>query len=154
MKSKKQSAASYKSKPHSSLVLFLDRSLGKHVVATALRQAGAHVEIHDDHFASDARDEDWLKDVGRRGWAVLTKDRRIRYRAPELAALRKARVRTFVLTAGDLQGTEMATIFTKALPAINRFAARNPPPFIATITKAGSVSMLYKELRPSRKLRD
>ena len=123
------------------------------MVATTLRQAGAQVEIHDDHFSSDARDEDWLKEVGRKRWAVLTKDRRIRYRAPELAALRKARVCAFVLTAGDLQGSEMAALFVKALPAINRFVTRNAPPFIAKITKAGSVSMLFKEPSKSRKAR-
>src|SRR5262249_26330346 len=36
-------------------VNFLDRSLGKHIVAEALRQAGAPVEGHDDHFLQDAR---------------------------------------------------------------------------------------------------
>jgi hypothetical protein len=31
------------------------------------------VEIHDDHFPSDAKDEVWLAEVGIRGWIVLTK---------------------------------------------------------------------------------
>jgi hypothetical protein len=38
---------------------FLDRSLGKNLVAEALRTAGVQVEVHDDHFAPDAKDEDW-----------------------------------------------------------------------------------------------
>lgn len=144
MKSKKRSDASSKSKLPSSFVFFLDRSLGKKKIAAALRQAGAAVEIHDDHFPPSAKDEDWLREAGKRGWTVLTKDRRIRHRTPELAALIKAGVRVFVLAAGDLQGVEMAEIFVKALPAINRFAARNSPPFIARVTKGGSVSMLFK----------
>lgn len=78
---------------------------------------------------------------------VLTKDRRIRYRTPELAALSKAGVCAFVLTAGDLSGSEMAAIFVKALPAMTRFVARNSPPFIARITKSGSISMLFEEAR-------
>jgi hypothetical protein len=48
------------------LIVFLDRSLGKHIVAEALRQAGAAVEVHDDHFLQDARDEEWLREVGQR----------------------------------------------------------------------------------------
>jgi len=36
-------------------------------VATALRDAGATVEIHDDHFPPDALDETWLHAVGHRG---------------------------------------------------------------------------------------
>ncbi len=100
------------------------------------------VEIHDDHFPPAAADEDWLLEVGRRGWVVLTKDSRIRYRAPALAAIRASAVRLFVLTAGDLQGSEMAAIFVKALGRITRVAASHPPPFIARVSKAGAVSVL------------
>jgi uncharacterized protein with PIN domain len=61
-------------------VFFLDRNLGTKQVAEALRQAGAIVEIHNDYFLPDANDEEWLPEVGKRGWIVLTKDDRIRYR--------------------------------------------------------------------------
>ena len=67
------------SKPPEPSVFFIDRSLGKKIVAQALRDIGETVEIHDDHFAPDAKDEDWLVEVGKRGWIVLTKDDRIRY---------------------------------------------------------------------------
>lgn len=100
------------------------------------------MEVHDDHFPPNARDEDWLKVAGPKGWFVLTKDQRIRYRAVELNALRNAKVGAFVLTAGGIEGTEMAEIFVKALPAILRVAANNATPFIAIIAKDGSVSML------------
>ncbi|MGH7324614.1 MAG: hypothetical protein ACREJ9_08200 [Candidatus Rokuibacteriota bacterium] len=139
---KKPSAASSKKEPPEPLVLFVDRSLGKKIVAGALRQAGAQVEIHDDHFAPDALDEVWLREAGERGWIVLTKDRGIRYRAPALAAIRLATVRMFVLTAGDLQGPEMAAIFVKALPLIVRVARGQVAPFIAKVTKSGAVSLL------------
>ncbi len=49
----------------------------------------------------------------------------------------------FVITAGNLSGAEMANTFVKSLPSIFRFMARNPAPFIAKITKRGSVSMLF-----------
>lgn len=67
------------SKPPEPSVFFIDRSLGKKIVAQALRDIGETVEIHDDHFAPDAKYEDWLVEVGKRGWIVLTKDDRIRY---------------------------------------------------------------------------
>ena len=106
--SKKRSGVSFKSQLPEPPVFFLDRSLGKRKVADALRQAGMQVEIHDDHFPPDAKDEDWLREVGRRGWVVLTKDKMIRHRASELLALRKACVSAFVLTSGNLSGGEMA----------------------------------------------
>jgi predicted nuclease of predicted toxin-antitoxin system len=123
---------------------FLDRSLGKIRIATALRQAGAIVHIHDDYFPPNAKDEDWLTQVGRNRWIVLTKDHRIRYRNLEREALMNAGVGAFILTAGDLQGDEMAEIFVKALPPIAKFLRKHKKPFIARVVRNGSVSMLFR----------
>jgi len=144
MKLKKRSDANSRQKLPESPTLFLDRFLGTKTVAVALRNAGSKVEVHDDHFAQDATDETWLTVVGKRGWIVLTKDRRIRFRAIERAALINAVVRAFVLTAGDINGAAMAAVFLKALPKILRFSAKYASPFIATISKTGSVTMLQK----------
>ncbi len=143
-KSKKPSGANSPSKQPDTSVFFLDRSLGKKRVATALRQAGVTLHIHDDHFSPDAKDEDWLTEAGQRGWIVLTKDHRIRYRHVERLALMRAGVAAFILTSGDLQGEEMAQIFVKALPRINRFLQKYTKPFIAKIAKDGSVSLLFQ----------
>jgi len=70
-RSKKRSATS-SSKPLDEIVFFIDRSLGRKAVATALRSAGARVEVHDDHLPQDAKDEEWLQYVGARNWVVLT----------------------------------------------------------------------------------
>jgi hypothetical protein len=67
---------------------------------------GETVEIHDDHFLPDAKDEDWLLEAGRRSWIVLTKDDRIRYRVTERTTIASAKVRAFVLTSTRLQGLE------------------------------------------------
>jgi predicted nuclease of predicted toxin-antitoxin system len=142
-KSKRQSVASFRLKPPEPFIVFLDRSLGKNRIASALRQAGVEVHVHDDHFSPDARDVEWLQEVGRRGWVVFTKDHKIRYRSSELATLIRANVRTFVLTGGNLQGEEMSGAFVKALPTIRRFVSKNPPPFVATVTRGGSVSMVF-----------
>jgi predicted nuclease of predicted toxin-antitoxin system len=142
MKSKKRSAANSKKSPPKP-VFFLDRSLGKHIVADALRHAGAEVRIHGDHFAEDEKDERWLREVGKQGWIVLTKDKNIRYHLLEIAALIRGAVSAFILTSGNLTGSEMATAFVKALPQMNRLAEKIPRPFVATVTKSGSVSVLY-----------
>ena len=62
---------------NSEIIFFIDRCLGKKHIATALQSSGIAVEIHDDHFGQNAIDVDWLPEVGRRGWVVLTKDARI-----------------------------------------------------------------------------
>ena len=130
-------------KPPEQLVLFIDRSLGKQIIASALRNAGHSVEVHDDHFPPDAPDNVWLSDVSRRGWIVLTKDKRIRYRASELAAVTATKARVFTLTAGSIQAREMAEIFILAMEKVQAFVARNSPPYIATISRSGVLSKVY-----------
>jgi predicted nuclease of predicted toxin-antitoxin system len=142
-KSRKRLDPSSNSKLLKSPVFFLDRSLGRKKVAHALRQVGAQVETHEDHFSANAKDEQWLGEVGQKGWVVLTKDRHIRYRAPEVAALMTAGVAAFVLTGGNLTGDEMAALFQRALPAIQKFLITHRPPFIAKVSKRGAVSMLF-----------
>ena len=138
-RSKKRSAANSKSKQLEPLVFFLDRSLGKEIIANALRAAGADLRIHDDLFAQDARDQDWLPEVGKQGWIVLTKDSHIKHRLVERTALLESGVRAFVLVSGNVTGPEMAAIFVKALPRMKRFAAKHAPPFIAKIHRDGSI---------------
>jgi predicted nuclease of predicted toxin-antitoxin system len=140
-RSKKRSAASSKSTQLEPLVFFLDRSLGKEIIAGALRTAGADVRVHDDLFAQDARDLDWLPEVGKKGWTVLTKDSHIKHRLVEPTALLESGVRAFVLVSGNVTGPEMATIFVKALPRMTRFAAKHAPPFIAKVHRDGSIEI-------------
>ncbi len=64
------------------MIFFTDRNLGKQFPAI-LKEAGLSVELHDDHFAPNTPDVDWLKEVGTRGWIVLTHDRRIGYKPNE-----------------------------------------------------------------------
>jgi predicted nuclease of predicted toxin-antitoxin system len=130
-------------KPPEHLLLFIDRSLGKQIIASALRTAGYSVEVHDDHFPSDAADTVWLSEVSRRGWVVLTKDKRIRYRASELNAVSATKARVFTLTAGSIQAQEMADIFILAMPKIRAFVVNNQPPYIVTINRAGALSKVY-----------
>jgi hypothetical protein len=83
---------------------------------------GIKVEVHDDHFRSDAKDEEWLSEAGRRGWIVLSKDDQIRYHAVEKQALLNAGVAAFFLSRGDLKGMEMADILIKAMHGLIAFS--------------------------------
>jgi hypothetical protein len=135
--SKKPSAA----KPPDETVFFIDRSLGIEPLRTQLINAGLVVEIHDDHFPRDEVDRVWLRAVGERGWVVLTKDQRIRYRPLEVAALRASKARVFVLTAGNLRGIEIAAVFLAALPRICGILHSLPGPFVARVSQSGHVTI-------------
>ena len=137
MPSKKPSAA----KPPEETVFFIDRSLGIDPIRTELIKAGLTVEIHDDHFARDEEDHVWLRTVGERGWVVLTKDQRLRYRPLEIAALKASKARVFVLTAGNLRGMEIAAVFLTALPRICKILHSRPGPFVARVSQSGYIAI-------------
>lgn len=117
-------------------VFFTDRNLGKKVPAI-LRGAGLKVESHLDHFTEkdgtdSTPDEEWLPFVGRRGWILLTLDKRMNYRARQKDQIMMSGLRAFLFT-GQATGERHAQNFLRSLPRIARFLARHEGPFIAKL---------------------
>lgn len=121
----------------------MDKCLGTRVVPNALRAAGVNVEVKTDHFAPDTKDSDWLPEVGRRGWIILSKDKQLRHNYLEIVSLLQSGTAAFLLTSGNFTGEEMAEAFVRALPDIKRMLVKFSPPFIATVTKGGKSHMKY-----------
>lgn len=119
----------------------MDRNLGKKL-ASLLAAQGCRVEIHDDHFAQDTEDVDWLKAVGARKWVVVSKDRHIAQNKVEVVRLLESGSPAFVFTVADMTSEEMSGAFVKALPSIKRCLSKFDWPFIATITATGRVQIL------------
>ncbi len=136
----------------SELTLFLDRSLGGHLVAQALREAGATVQVHDDHFAQDAPDEVWLPEVTRRGWVAVSKDNSIRRGLLQRLMVARCGARLFVFTGGNMTGREMAARIAAAWPRLARLVVRYDAPFIATIQQSGNVVIWRDRQRLSEEL--
>lgn len=136
------SAASSTSKLPESLVFFVDELLDSLSVVGALRNAGATVARHADHFGKGTPDEAWLEHAGSHGWIVLTRDKRIRYRQLERIALTNAQVRAFVFTGGNVTMKDTAAILVKSLPRIRKICATHKGPFIYHIgTGANPIRM-------------
>lgn len=147
-KSKKLSDANSNSLPND-LIFFIDCSLGKQIVPNMLRAAGAKVIAHDEVFPQGTKDEEWLSEAGKKGWIVLTKDKRIRYHINEINMLVRAKVAAIVLASrGDLQGKEMGEIFCRAIPSILRLCKKVSRPFIANLSKDGSLQQMYPKKTP------
>jgi len=128
-------------------IFFLDRCLGTKDVATALRKAGAAVEIHDDHFQPGDDDVEWLSLVAEQGWVVLTKDEGFKRRSLERDALKRSRAAAFVLKGKNLNGEMMAKAFVAALPRMRRLIEKRSRPLIAVVSSTGQVSVLIGQRR-------
>lgn len=108
----------------------------------ALREQGVRVEIHADHFRPGTPDREWLAMVGRRGWAILTKDRHVRTRQTEIAQIIEARGAAFVLASAGLSGEEMAIAYVKALRRMLNMLRDTRRPFVAKVSVTGEVDLL------------
>lgn len=108
-------------------------------------QNGVKHERHGQHFSPGTEDTKWLPFVGRNGWILITKDKRIRFNELEKNAVIAYRVREFYFTSGNHSGAEMAAMLVTALPDMIRFFKKYQPPFIASITKSGHVHLRLRE---------
>lgn len=124
---------------------FVDRSLGAVVVPGLLRAAGFTLETMRERYgerrAQRIADVEWLADVGAAGLAVLMKDKHVRTRPAEQAAVRAHGVRCFCLTRGSLTGADMAAAFVAVRAAIFNACAA-PGPFIYQVNAAGLTRVL------------
>lgn len=114
-----------------STTYFTDRDLGIGFPAI-LSAAGLDVRRHQDYFPDNCPDERWLKEIGKRRWVAITRDKRIRYKPNELQAVIRHRVRLLVVV-GKAKFPELAESFVRTLPRIEGFLSRNDPPFIAKV---------------------
>jgi len=133
--------------------LFLDRSLGRRQVPTLLRAEGLRLITLSEHYGvpedESVLDVEWLELAGGRGWLVLFKDERIRYRRSEREALVKHGVRAFCLTGGNLRAQEMAELFVGALDEMVA-ACTSPGPFLCAVSRQGMRRVVQRARRPLR----
>lgn len=145
-KSGKRSAANSKRRRRARrpapLTFFIDECLGGGLLAAALRAKDQTVILCRERFPEGTEDQEWLTVAGAERWVVLTKDKHIRRRELELQALVLARVRAFVLTSGDLTGSEQAALFVRLIPKMSRISRSTQGPLVAAVTSGGTVTIL------------
>lgn len=98
-------------------------------------------DVYGERIGQELKDEEWLQDVGERGWVVLMKDARIRRRPAELDVLAAHRVRAFCLTNANLRGADQAQRLVDNLDRIHRIE------IVAEEVSAGDLSEKRKRKR-------
>jgi hypothetical protein len=120
----------------------MDRCAWSGALGRALSEAGIPFVAHRDQFAHDTPDDIWLSAAADKGWLVVTRDQRIRYRPNELGAMRRARLHVFVFTQGGLTGAETGSIVVRCHAAMLQLATEVPPPAFFSLTRSGEVNRL------------
>jgi PIN like domain len=84
-------------------------------VPEALRADGWDLITLAEHYGMPADeqvpDTEWIEEAAKRGWLILMKDKRIRRRQAEIAAVAEHKARCFVITRGDLPSADMVQRF-------------------------------------------
>lgn len=117
---------------------FLDRGLGRFLVAEAIRDRGYEVLPMADVYA-DGRDErlpddDWMIRADAEGWVALTKDYSIV--RDHVETLAQSTLRVFSLNNANLTGAQMAKRFDTHLNRIVQRCAK-PGPYLFVVGSKG-----------------
>jgi hypothetical protein len=140
-KSKKHCDSNSGERPEAPL-LFIDRCAWSRRLGDALRQVGIPFVAHDEKFPQTCLDEEWLPEVGREGWIVITRDKNIRRRPNELQAFRSAKVIAFALASGNASAEDTARLIVRLYPTILRKALAATRPAMFSVTLAGTISQV------------
>ena len=122
--------------------VFFDRTCGRSI-PQALKLLGLDVEGHGEHFAHDTPDDVWLREVGERGWIVITNDQRIRTRQNERQALIDYAAGCFAFGQGNRKKWDTVRILARVWDGILEIAATESRPFIYVIHGDARLVRLY-----------
>ncbi len=120
-------------------MIFIDRSIPKGV-ADALKAVRDDVRWLEDEFQHDTKESVWLPEIGKRGWLVISRDKKIRTRPGERRALVEARVGCFILAQKqNLTRWGYLKLIAASLDEMEEAFARTQKPFIYTVGRTGKL---------------
>lgn len=102
---------------------------------------------HDDKasgFAQNAPDDEWMAVVGKRGWIVLTHDKRFHKSEATLAAVRQHSVRCLYLDGGALGTWDKFVLFARCASRVTTIIAKENPPYIYRLHNSGRITPVRK----------
>ena len=114
-------------------------------LADALHKRGRLVHMHNQVFPDRTPDRVWIPEVAKRGWIILTRDKRLQTRHIEWMAFLRAKARVLWFKGDRASDVEIMEGFLLALPKVDRLVGLLKPPYIIKITPAGHVEQVYPE---------
>ena len=120
-------------------VFFIDEDSCGRAAAEALRKSGESVELLRDHFLPSTPDPEWIREVAKRGWSIITRDSRMRWVPPERRAIESSNAKYFVLRGKQLSGVQMRNALLKARHRIKAIAQSRKGYLFAKIYASGRV---------------
>jgi PIN like domain len=108
-----------------------------------MRAAGYDVKVLAEEFGRGTPDREWLPTAIEKGWVLIGKDDRWRYRPEEKEILIRAKARAFIFVSKSAKREEIAEAVIRALPRMALLVTTQPAPFIGRILLSGYVGLIY-----------
>ncbi len=130
--------------------LLLDENLSSADIPEMLRRIRKEwrIEQHLDHFRPGTADPEVIAECGRRRWALVSCDDRIRYVPQNKAAVIKHGVHAFMFGKGNYQGVEYAAALIVGRGQMLNMIRRTAGYFFAHVRRSGEIVLM--EPRPNK----
>jgi hypothetical protein len=117
--------------------LFIDRNSGGRIFRSLIVSNDFDVVLHDDHYKGIIpSDPEWLRDISKLGWIMISGDMRTSRSPLFLAELAKSNARVFLLNGLNGESREgKAKCVIESYAAISRICEKFEAPFLWGITK-------------------
>lgn len=112
----------------------LDEGIDYHL-AEFLQHYGFDVDPITKQFRASVKDSVWIPRVGRRGWVIITTDKRLSRRPSERDAYRRHRLRGFYVPMKGLRGFDIARRIIGHWYNIVAIANEEEPPYFYRLSK-------------------
>ena len=118
--------------------LFFDRDVGIRLPqALRLLRLPVDIEYHQNHFPGDAKDEEWMPAVGRRGWTLIGHDGQHHLVAAERSAILDYRIGCFYLWGNSARLWQKMRCFLRGFEGVLEAVQDTDPPFVFKVREAG-----------------
>lgn len=115
------------------MTLFVDRNLGTGLRST-LEGLGFQVILHDELFAQNGTDVEWIERASANNWASLTPDKNILKRTIERQAVIDGQLKYFCFGSGRADTATRIGTLQKHVQSIKALCTHMPGPFVARLT--------------------
>lgn len=123
------------------LTFYFDRCCGDRF-PKAIKHANPPFEVEYHHglgLRPDVKDDKWLSIVGKKGWIVLSHDKKFHRNAPEIASIKQHNIGCFYLTGANSTTWENLENFIRSYRKMEEVVETKKKPFIYRVHKNGSI---------------
>lgn len=117
---------------------FLDRTIDNPIVLNGLRGIGCSVIPHHELFRHDEDDSVWIEEVSKKGYIIITNDKKIRSRALEIKSVIIHKARMLCLTNGNMSSSTQLEVLKSGMDLIKKHIQKAEPPYIVKVRRGDS----------------